>query len=340
MHIIKLLLLICSRFGGVHDIEESEEAIESEFFDQLFAWNIERNRYFQLILRRPRAINRRQPVPDRGNAKRGRARADEEDLLKNLAALEAASAGTDPDAMEIDTFAEEQVELSKPEQQVLMTMPHPRFNAQLAVQDDVLFIFGGTYEHGEREYTFDEMYSVDLGKLDGVREIYHREIENWVGSDEDESGSQDEGDSEDDEMSMEGSEGVPLPREDTESVTTTMTGSTLATSIDNEEEEQAESLVIDLRPHPRAFESLRDFYIRTSNEWQEAILESSRKEDATLNKSVKEVKKGAFELAETKWWDSREEITALEDQQEEAGVGEVISMKDRGSEAAGGGRRR
>ncbi|MCJ1406034.1 hypothetical protein MMC19_000099 [Ptychographa xylographoides] len=327
-------------FGGVHDIEESEEAIESEFFDQLFAWNIERNRYFQLILRRPRAINRRQPVPDRGNAKRGRARADEEDLLKNLAALEAASAGTDPDAMEIDTFAEEQVELSKPEQQVLMTMPHPRFNAQLAVQDDVLFIFGGTYEHGEREYTFDEMYSVDLGKLDGVREIYHREIENWVGSDEDESGSQDEGDSEDDEMSMEGSEGVPLPREDTESVTTTMTGSTLATSIDNEEEEQAESLVIDLRPHPRAFESLRDFYIRTSNEWQEAILESSRKEDATLNKSVKEVKKGAFELAETKWWDSREEITALEDQQEEAGVGEVISMKDRGSEAAGGGRRR
>ena len=35
-------------FGDVHDVEVSEEGIDSQFFDALFAWNVERNRFFQL----------------------------------------------------------------------------------------------------------------------------------------------------------------------------------------------------------------------------------------------------------------------------------------------------
>src|SRR5271154_4838488 len=73
-------------FGGVHDVEESEEGIESEFFDGLFAWNIERNRFFQLSLRRARVTNKRLAAQvSRG---RNRGKADEEELLRNLAALE------------------------------------------------------------------------------------------------------------------------------------------------------------------------------------------------------------------------------------------------------------
>jgi len=59
--------------------------------------------------------------------------------------------------------------------------------------------------------------------------------------------------------------------------------------------------------------------------------------------SIKELKSKAFELSEEKWWDCREEITALEEEQEAAGIGEVVSLADRGqgSGAAGGvGRRR
>src|SRR5699024_9217697 len=40
-------------FGGVHDVELSEEGIDSEFFDSMFAWNTDRNRFFPLNLRRP-----------------------------------------------------------------------------------------------------------------------------------------------------------------------------------------------------------------------------------------------------------------------------------------------
>jgi hypothetical protein len=57
-------------------------------------------------------------------------------------------------------------------------------------------------------------------------------------------------------------------------------------------------------------------------------------------KTIKELRKAAFEMAEEKWWDSREEIMALEDEQEEAGIGEVVSMAERAENAGGAGRRR
>jgi hypothetical protein len=58
--------------------------------------------------------------------------------------------------------------------------------------------------------------------------------------------------------------------------------------------------------------------------------------------AVKEIKTKAFELSEEKWWDCREEITALEDEQEAAGIGEVVSLADRAEAggATGGPRRR
>lgn len=57
--------------------------------------------------------------------------------------------------------------------------------------------------------------------------------------------------------------------------------------------------------------------------------------------TVKEIKAKAFEMSEEKWWDCREEITAIEDEQEAAGIGEVVSLADKGSAATGGaGRRR
>jgi len=34
-------------------------------------------------------------------------------------------------------------------------------------------------EKGDQEFTFDEMWAVDLNKLDGVREIYRRGMERW-----------------------------------------------------------------------------------------------------------------------------------------------------------------
>ena len=327
-------------FGGVHDVEESEEGIDSEFFNTLFAWNIERNRYFQLMLRRPRTSNKKQ-ADDRGNTKRGRGKADEAELLRNLAALETKGSIAESDKMDSAQDMDLDDAPAKPAKSVLFTIPHPRFNAQLAVQDDVLYVFGGTYEQGDREFTFDEMWAIDLGKLDGVHEIYRRELENWQGSDEENSGSEsnDEDDSEEDDIGDKASMGVPLPPSETTAHPKTNELAAPPETVEDEIE-SAELVVADTRPHPRPFESLRDFFTRTSVAWQDIVIESLRNEDTTGQRSIKELRKIAFDLAEGKWWDCREEITALEDEQEEAGIGEVISMAERTNEAGGVGRRR
>ena len=329
-------------FGGVHDVEESEEGIDSEFFDQLMAWNVDRNRFFQLTLRKPRTVNRKPTAADRSGGRRGKGKADEAELLRNLAALE--TTGSIADEMDIETPAlapNDDVSLARLEKPVLMAMPHARFNAQLAVQDDILYIFGGTYEQGDRELTFDEMHAVDLGKLDGVKEIFRREVENWQGSEEEDSDMEDEeGSSEEDDDE---DEGVPIPTTPKSDAAATIPDIKPEPVIDQDkEEEQAESPLSDTKPHPRPFESLRDFFARTSNDWQTILMEEVQQQQrgGSINRGVKELRKEAFELAEGKWWDCREEITALEDQQEEAGIGEVISLADRSLESTGAGRRR
>lgn len=108
--------------------------------------------------------------------------------------------------------------------------------------------------------------------------------------------------------------------------------------------EEQEEVVDDGLPHPRPFESRRDFFQRTSNEWQEILMTNLRwKNIQPETLSIKEIKSKAFELSEEKWWDCREEITAMEDEQEAAGIGEVVSLADRaegGGHGGGAARRR
>ncbi|KAK2750584.1 hypothetical protein FQN57_002655 [Myotisia sp. PD_48] len=327
-------------FGGVHDVEATEEGIESEFFDALYAWNIERNRCFLLSLRTPKAANKKQQAAAQASRGRNRAKEDEAELLRNLALLELkgdASKNQDPSKAETgqpdDEEPEPQAKVSLP---VKFEMPHPRFNAQLTVQEDTLYMFGGTFERGDQEFTLNDMYSIDLLKMDGVREIFYKEPENWnevINPDsEDEEDEDEEDESEDEEMADSEMASVDVPP-------TAPTETTEPTpEIDTEME--PEPTIQDSRPHPRPFESLREFYSRTSTEWQEILLAKLKTPGNMLEQSVKELRKKAFDIAEEKWWDCREEITALEDEQNEAGIGEVISLANRGGDAASGGRRR
>ncbi|KAJ5081610.1 hypothetical protein NUU61_009874 [Penicillium alfredii] len=329
-------------FGGVHDVELSEEGIDSEFFDTLFAWNTDRNRFFPLSLRRPRAPGKKQQA-NQAMKSRDRTKADEEELLNNLKALEAKGGicgdDEDEDLQSSTPQVEEPVEPTKPAV-VRFEMPHRRFNAQLAVQDDTLFVYGGTFEKGDREFTFDDMYSIDLVKLDGVKEIFYREPENWNLMMEDEDSDEE---MEDDEEGMEDDE----EEEDAMSLDTSspaptdMTVPSVTKEMEQlEVEEQETEPVDDSKPLPRPFESLREFFTRTSEEWQKVLIDTMRQREQSAEKTIKELRKAAFDMAEEKWWDSREEIMALEDEQEAAGIGEVVSMADRAENVGGAGRRR
>ncbi|KAL7269379.1 Kelch repeat-containing protein 3 [Rhizina undulata] len=340
-------------FGGVKDEEESEEGLESVFFDELFAWGIDRNRFFPLVLRKPRA--QKKVVNERGGGgRRDRAKEDEEELLRNLAVLEAAASGEKIEDVK-PKEEEEKVEESKPPQQELsLQLPHARFNTAMAVQDDVLYIYGGTFEKGDREYTFDEMYSIDLGKLDGVRTIFSRADETqWEVSEDEDEDEEDEDDDEEEDEEEEGEAKDDGGKPDEAEIEERRKEKALrkqkieepdtpATSVyDGPDEAEA---ALDTTPHPRPFESLKDFYARTSTAWQELLIAQQNEAAAgqKATKTIKELRKEAFAFAEDKWWACREEIRALEDEQEEAGIGEVISLGDvaAGAGTGGAGRRR
>lgn len=322
-------------FGGVHDVEESEEGIDSEFFNDLLIWNIDRNRFFPLALRRPKAGSKKQNQPVRG---RDRGKADEEELLRNLAALETKGSIAQADDVEMSLDNDSPTEPVEPKRDVPIKfeLPHPRFNAQLTVQDDTLYIFGGTLEKKDVEITFSDLYAIDLGKLDGVKELHYEEPLNWNAAlppsddedDEDEDTDMDSSDEEDGDADK-----------DTMSIDTPSTPATeLSTAPEPEVVEDEHKAQEDPRPFPRPFEALRDFFARTSEEWQKLTL-GKQPGSSSSAQTVKELRKKAFSDAEERWWDAREEIMALEDEQEAAGIGEVVNMADR-QQDVGGGRRR
>lgn len=300
-------------FGGVHDVEESEEGIESEFFNELFAWNIERNRFFPLALRRPKSTPKKQG-DERG--KRGRGRADEAELLRNLVLLE--TRGSIPSLDDLSMVVHEEVveAPAKEEKAFLDVMPHPRFNAQLTVHGDVLFIFGGTYEQGDREYTFDEMHCIDLGKLDGCKTIYKKELENWLGNHAESESDSDDDENEDESEDEDSESGVLVNPPEMSAKAESLGHDDM---LNEHDDAQMDDTFHDTRPHPRAFENLRDFFTRTSNMWQELALGTLHEGERDGYRPIKELRKIAFDMAEMQWWDCREEINAEEERQEEAG---------------------
>ncbi|SPN96978.1 related to Kel2p and Kel1p [Cephalotrichum gorgonifer] len=340
-------------FGGVHDVEMSEDDIDSEFFNALFAWNIERNRFFPLALRKPRAAaGKKGNAPEQRTGRRNRAQANEDELLKQLAALESGKSLEDLDDVEIEKKAEDgegENEAPVKEMPVTMEPPHPRFNAQIAVQNDVLYIYGGTFEKGDREFTFDDLYAINLEKLDGCKRIFSIEHEDWVVSDDEEDDEEDDdewdeedGEEEEEGMEEEGAERnhTPSKRKAKQEEAAVDTVSVADTEESEETDTTAATTVDDGLPHPRPFESRRDFFVRTSAEWQEILMFNMRMkglQPETL--AIKELKTKAFDLSEEKWWDCREEISALEEEQEEAGITEVVSLAERGDGGTGHRRR-
>ncbi|RPA75173.1 galactose oxidase [Ascobolus immersus RN42] len=339
-------------FGGVHDVEESEEAIDSQFFNDFFAWAVDRNRFFALQMRRPKQNQGKKSGG--GGGRRGRAQDAEEELLENLRRLQAGG----PTEEEMDELApvKKEEEVVKVVKENSFQLPAPRFDAALAVQDDVLYIYGGRFESGDkedREVTFDEMFAIDLGKLDGVREVFSRgttkdwEVEEEEEDDEDDEDDDDEDEDEEEEPEIdeEEEERRRKAREERKSKKKSKDGEVPApvevvTEPVVEEEGPETDEPIDTTPHPRPFETLREFFSRTSNAWQDHLLAILTEQGKAENLGVKEIRKKAFEMAEEKWWACREEIREMEDEQEAHGIGEVVNLEEKNAAGGGGGRAR
>ncbi|GIY69903.1 kelch domain-containing protein 4 [Caerostris darwini] len=85
--------------------------------------------------------------------------------------------------------------------------PKARMNSTLAVKNGILYLYGGTYEEGDRQYVLSDFYSLDVHKVDEWRTIVPFSISNldWEDSSgsESEDGDDDEEDDDDDDESSE-----------------------------------------------------------------------------------------------------------------------------------------
>ncbi|KAG7194852.1 uncharacterized protein KQ657_003954 [Scheffersomyces spartinae] len=300
-------------FGGVYDYEESEEQLDSIFYNSLHAYQIETNRWHNLSLKPPRRKNLLQAQPKQKTRDE-----DLEDILNNIlknAHLEDTDEAADVEMSQIERLRkleEEEEQLREKKEFVVMNqLPHPRFNATTCIVDDTLYIFGGIFERGEQEFNLDSLYAIDMGKLDGVKVLWEdlSELDKETVISDDEEGDDDEEDEEEEEVQDDDEDQEDDDNDDEE-------------DDDDDEEDEEEDAFPDDRPwlpHPKAFETLRAFYVRTGAQFLEWSISSNR--DAR----GKDLKKAAFDICEDRFWERRDAVAVAEENLEElGGVGEVI----------------
>lgn len=297
-------------FGGVYDFDESEENLDSQFFNSLQSYQTETNRWYNLTLK-PRKKKKQDQVKEKTRDE------DLEDILNEILAKAKLNDDDEDDQKEeLSQFERlrqleerEEEESKKVDFPVINQLPHARFNATTCVVDDSIYIFGGVFERGDQEFNLDSMYAIDLNKLDGVKVLWEdlSELEKqYVDSDDEDDEDDDDEDDDDEEDEAEAEEDDDEAEEEEE----------------EEEPEEEEDEIPDPRPwlpHPKPFESLRAFYIRTGPQFLEWSISSNR--DAR----GKYLKKAAFDLCEDRFWERREQVRIAEDQLEDlGGVGEVV----------------
>lgn len=305
-------------FGGVYDLDETEETLSSEFYNTLLTYNCETNRWFNLKLkaRRKKEVVRKEKV-DRDK--------ELEDILNDIlknANLNDGETNDEIEDAEADLLAakmkkEKEKEMEEQEEQetrkeypVRTQFPHERFNALTCVMDDTFYIYGGIWENGEVECNLDSFYAIDISKLDGVT-VYWEDLSEIYNATADSDEEDDEYEDEDDEGEDDDDENTDrkLVAEDDEDDGV------------EEEVEEIEVAIPDERPwlpHPKAFESLRNFYVRTGAEFLKWVIDQNR------DSRGKDLKTKAFDLAETRWWERREAVQLEEDEMEESGIENVI----------------
>ncbi|CAH0722974.1 unnamed protein product, partial [Brenthis ino] len=178
-------------YGGVCDVEETEEELKGEMSDELQVLDLETCRLHPVLLRA-----QTQTVPSTQG--------------------ETASAQPDPkdEKAETVTVVTDEVftmKLGTAQAPVLETSltiaprvehsgPSARMSAMMAVQRSVLYLYGGVLEKDDKQFYLGDMYSLDLHKLNEWKTIIEQPpLPDWLGSDSEEySGSESETEDSDD----------------------------------------------------------------------------------------------------------------------------------------------
>lgn len=338
-------------FGGVVDMEVEGDVLMSMFMNELYGFQLDNHRWYPLELRKDKPaktktkdIKRKEPAND-AEANLGieedETMEDSEEatdgqsevhgvsnhLTKSLTLTKVGSS-KNSDALSDSTTQEAPPEAVK---------PSGRINACMAVGKDMLYLYGGMMEVKDREITLDDLYSLNLSKLDEWKCIIPASESEWLEISEDE-----DDDEADDDENDSGDDASHTDEDDEESDEDAENNVDMSSAVSllkgerknlrrKEKRARIEQIRVilglsDSQRTPMPGESLRDFYKRTNTYWQMAAYEHTQH-------TGKELRKDGFDLAETRYKELKpilDELAVLEAEQkaEEEASASTSSKKD------------
>ncbi|XP_078005522.1 kelch domain-containing protein 4 isoform X5 [Phascolarctos cinereus] len=217
-------------FGGVCD-EEEEESIKGDFFNDLYFYDIAKNRWFAGQLKGPKTEKRKcrrgkKPQPDSVESQE-RVETHPQQLQEEIKEV-VAEDGTVVTIKQVipvagtSAVSQSEEEDASDEAGSPLVEPCARSNAMLALKQGVLYVYGGMFEAGDRQFTLNDFYCIDLHKMEEWKVLVDMDpkTQEWLeesdSEDEDEvggaeGGEEEEEDEETEEESEEDEEGSQHP---------------------------------------------------------------------------------------------------------------------------------
>ncbi|KAI8926755.1 hypothetical protein BC831DRAFT_455314 [Entophlyctis helioformis] len=171
-------------FGGVSDVQETEEQLESIYHNDLYQYQIDANKWFPLTLR-PSAGAKR-------NKKKAKA-AQQQQRRQDGSDVESGDEDDAAEGMDTDDVSE-----ANPVEPIA---PCQRFNTMLTVSRNILYMFGGILEDKSKEITLNDMWALNLDKLNEWVPLMVDDIQKaeWLGENSDDDDDDDDEDDDDDD---------------------------------------------------------------------------------------------------------------------------------------------
>uniref|UniRef100_A0A7G3AUG2 Kelch domain-containing protein 4 n=1 Tax=Lutzomyia longipalpis TaxID=7200 RepID=A0A7G3AUG2_LUTLO len=175
-------------FGGVMDTEEDEESIKGQFTNELHSFDVENRVWRKVEVGPPKTPAGGKPQND----------VEMEKVVTGVGVFTVSVAPKNSGSSSGSSLKSSVDEINE---------PSPRSHCGMAVCKGTLFVFGGTFEEGNKEITLGDFYSMDLAKpTSGWRTIIENRTNRmeWAGSESDSnsenesSGDQDTSDDSDD----------------------------------------------------------------------------------------------------------------------------------------------
>ncbi|KAG7533686.1 Kelch-type beta propeller [Arabidopsis thaliana x Arabidopsis arenosa] len=353
-------------FGGVVDMEMEGDVMMSLFLNELYGFQLDNRRWYPIELRKEKSTKDKakknleaKPVVSNNDDEMDSTEEDESSAMTEQSdgvgssdgISERMAVGLTVDGIrsnaESDKSKAVQGAKARLDPQVSVSeevvKPCGRINSCMVVGKDTLYIYGGMMEIKDKEVTLDDLYSLNLSKLDEWKCIIPATETEWVEVSEDEEGDEDEDedDSEDEGNSEESDDEDDEEEVEAMDVDGSVKVGEVVAMIKGEgkslrrkekrariEQIRANLGLSDSQRTPAPGETLKDFYKRTNMYWQMAAYEHTQH-------TGKELRKDGFDLAETRYLELKpilDELAILEAEQkaEEAEGPEASSSSRKG----------